>query len=93
MKTAAPKGGGADGNRRTTEPSNFTPRAAAAQALTPDLPALRERLVGARRRLVERIALEYDSERTYPDTFWVKLLSDIQVTIEAVDAVAAEGEP
>ncbi len=57
-----------------------------------DLVELRERLVGARRRLVERIALEYDSERTYPDTFWVKLLSDIHVTISAVDAVVDEGE-
>ncbi len=91
MKTAAPKGSGAVGDRETTGPDALTPSAAAAQAAIPDLPALRERLLGARRRLVERIALEYDSERTYPDTFWVKLLADIQIAIAAVDAVVAEG--
>ena len=58
-----------------------------------DLPALRERLVEARRRLVERIALEFDPERTYPDTAWTKMLADIQGTITAVDAVVAEGGP
>ena len=91
MKPAAPKGGGGDDARNTTLPSTLTPSAAAAQAAIPDLPALRERLLSARRRLVERIALEYDSERTYPDTFWVKLLADIQIAIAAVDAVVAEG--
>ena len=57
-----------------------------------DLPSLRERLLEARRRLVERIALEYAPERTYPDTAWTRMLADIQITIAAVDAVAAEGE-
>ena len=90
METAAPKGGGGDDARNTALPNTLTPSAAAAQAASPDLPALRERLLSAR-RLVERIALEYDSERTYPDTFWVKLLADIQIAIAAVDAVVAEG--
>lgn len=90
MKPAAPKGGGGDDARNTTLPSTLTP-SATVQAASPDLPALRERLLSARRRLVERIALEYDSERTYPDTFWVKLLADIQIAIAAVDAVVAEG--
>ncbi len=90
MKPAAPKGGGGNDARNTTLPSTLTP-SAAVQAASPDLPALRERLLSARRRLVERIALEYDSERTYPDTFWVKLLADIQIAIAAVDAVVAEG--
>ena len=92
METAAPKGGGGDDAKNTALPTTLTP-SAAAQAAIPDLPALRERLLGARRRLVERIALEYDSERTYPDTFWVKLLADIQIAIAAVDAVVAEGGP
>ncbi len=54
-----------------------------------DLPALRERLVGARRRLLERIALEYDPERTYPDTAWTRMVADIHITILAVDDMMA----
>ncbi len=55
-----------------------------------DLNALRDRLLNARRRLIERIALEYGPERTYPDTAWTRMLADIHVAIAAVDAVAAE---
>ena len=57
METAAPKGGDADGDRKTTGPCNSIPRAAAAQVATPDLPALRDRLLEARRRLDGGVAL------------------------------------
>ncbi len=92
MKTAAPKGGDADDARKTTRPHTLTPSAAAAQAATPDLPALRERLLEARRRLVERVAEDYPADRRFPDTAWTKMLADIQIAIAAVDAVVAEGE-
>ncbi len=61
-----------------------------------DLPALRERLVNARRRLVERLADDFPPDRRFPDSGWTKMLADIQAAIEAVDAVAvaaAEGGP
>lgn len=90
MKTAAPKGGGADGSTRTTGHRSSTTRTAAKQV---DLPALRDRLVGARRRLVERIADDFPDDRRFPDTGWSRLLADIQLVIAAVDAVAAEDGP
>ena len=89
MKTAAPKGGGANGVRKTG-PDTSTPSAAATQA---DLPALRERLVAARRRLVERIADDFPDDRRFPDSGWSRLLADIHLVIAAVDAVAAEDGP
>ncbi len=58
-----------------------------------DLPALRERLVGARRRLVERLADDFPPDRRFPDSGWTKMLADIQAAIEAVDAVVTEGGP
>ena len=88
MDTAAPKGGG-DGDSKTTGCSNSTPRAAA-QVAIPDLPAFRARLVAARARLVERIILEYDPDRRFPDSGWTRMLADIQATIGAVDAMIAE---
>ena len=65
MKRAARFGGGADGDRRQTGPSTSTTRAAAFQV---DLPALRERLVGARRCLVGRIADDFPPDRRFPDS-------------------------
>ncbi len=91
MRTAAPKGGGANGFRRSTGPSNSTPRAAAAQSI-PDLPAFRARLVAARARLIERIAEDWSDDRRFPDFGWSRLLADIEICIQAVDAVVAEGE-
>ncbi len=70
-------------------PAHKQPRPAPAPAL--DLVALRERLVGARRRLVERLAEDYPADRRFPDGGWTRMLADIQAAIEAVDAVAAEG--
>ena len=93
MKTAAPKGGGAYGDRRTTGHRSFTTCAAAGQELTPDLATLRARLVGARRRLVERIADDFPDDRRFPDSGWTRMLADIQAAIAAVDAVVAEGAP
>ena len=93
MRTAAPKGGGVDGNRSQTEhlPSNTS--AAPPQEVFIDLPAFRARLVEARRRLVERIAGDFPADRRFPDSGWTRLLADIQAAIQAVDAVLAEGEP
>ncbi len=65
------------------------PRPATAPAL--DLVGLRERLLEARRRLVERIAEDFPADRRFPDTGWSRLLADIQLVIAAVDAVIAEG--
>ena len=62
-------------------------------APTLDLVGLRERLLEARRRLLERIAQEYDPERTYPDTAWTRMVADIQAAIAAVDDVLDEGRP
>jgi len=90
MKTAAPKGGGGEGDCRTTGHDTSTTSAAAVQV---DLPALRKRLVGARRRLVERIADDFPADRRFPDTGWSRLLADIHLVISAVDAVMDESGP
>ena len=92
MATAAPRGGSAEGARRTTEPCNSTPSAAAGQQPIPDLPVFRDRLVAARARLIERIILEYDPERAYPDTAWTRMVADLHVTILAVNAMISEDQ-
>ena len=58
-----------------------------------DLPAFRERLVVSRTRLIERIILEYDPERAYPDTAWTRMVADLHVVIMAVDAMMEEARP
>ncbi len=93
MATAAPRGGSAEGDRRTTEPCNSTPRAAAGQQPIPDLPVFRDRLVAARARLVERIADDFPADRRFPDSGWTRLLADIQAAIMAVDDMIAEAGP
>lgn len=60
-------------------------------APTVDLVGLRERLLEARRRLVERIAKDFPADRRFPDSGWTRMLADIQAAIAAVDAVVAEG--
>lgn len=50
-----------------------------------DLPALRERLLEARRRLIKLVA-EDPPDRTFPNPTWVKMLADVQGAIEAVMA-------
>ncbi len=60
-------------------------------APAPDLIGLRERLLEARRRLVERIAEDFPADRRFPDSGWSRLLADIQLVIAAVDAVVGEG--
>ncbi len=71
----------------------LSPRPARAMGATDgvDLVGLRERLLEARRRLVERIAEDYPADRRFPDSGWSRLLADIQLVIAAVDAVVAEG--
>ncbi len=65
----------------------------AAPAPALDLVGLRERLVEARRRLVERIAEDFPADRRFPDSGWSRLLADIQHVIAAVDDVVAEDVP
>ena len=90
MKRAARFGGGADGDNKPTEPDTSTTFTTAAQA---DLPAFRERLIGARRRLVERIAEDFPADRRFPDSGWTRMLADIQIAIATVDAMMAEDGP
>jgi len=89
MATAAPKGGGDEGDCRTTEHDNSTTGAAATPAI-PDLRTLRDRLAGARRRLIERISEDWTDDRRFPDSGWTRMLADIQVAISAVDAMMDE---
>ncbi len=64
-----------------------------APAPTVDLVGLRDRLLGARRRLVGRLAEDFPADRRFPDSGWSRLLADIHIAIAAVDAVAAEDRP
>ncbi len=75
----------------TRSPAQKQTRPAPAPAV--DLVGLRDRLLEARRRLVERIAEDFPADRRFPDTGWSRLLADIQLVIAAVDAVIAEGAP
>lgn len=69
---------------------------AASQPETPAVrtppPVLRERLVEARRRLIERIAEDWPADRRFSDSGWTRMLADVHIAIEAVDA-AAEDRP
>ena len=59
----------------------------------PDLIGLRERLLEARRRLVERLAEDYPADRRFPDSRWTRMLAATQAAIPAVDAVVAAAPP
>ncbi len=94
MATAARGGGGATNqHRRSTRGHCSSATGAAATQAIPDLRILRDRLAGARRRLVERLADDFPPDRRFPDSGWTRMLADIQAAIEAVDAVVAEGTP
>ena len=71
----------------TRSPAQKQTRPAPAPAV--DLVGLRERLLEARRRLVERIAEDFPADRRFPDSGWTRMLADIQAAIAAVDAVVA----
>ena len=58
-----------------------------------DLVGLRDRLVGARRRLIERIDADWTDDRRFPDSGWTRMLADVQAAINAVDDVVAEDGP
>ena len=75
----------------TRSPAHKQTRPAPAPAV--DLVGLRERLLEARRRLVERIAEDFPADRRFPDSGWTRMLADIHIAIAAVDAVAAEDRP
>ena len=64
-----------------------------ARAPAPDLHDLRERLVGVRRRLLQRLAEDWPDDRRFPDSAWCRMLSDVQGALQAADAVVAEGAP
>ena len=67
------------------------PRPASSPAI--DLVGFRDRLVAARLRLIERIADDFPDDRRFPDSGWTRLLADIEICIQAVDAVGAGGTP
>ncbi len=58
-----------------------------------DLSQFRDRLKVARRYLVGRIAEDDDPDRKFPDSGWLRILSTLQTSLEAVEAVMAEKEP
>ena len=89
MATAARGGGGAEKTRTTTGDGYSTTLPAATQPI-PDLHGLRDRFVGARRRLVERLADGFPPDRRFPDSGWTRMLADIEIAIQAVDAVVDE---
>jgi len=64
-----------------------------ASAPTVDLGGLRERLLEARQRLVERLAEDFPADRRFPDSGWTRMLADIEICIRALDVVVAEGAP
>ncbi len=72
-------------------PAHKQPRPAPAP--TVDLVGLRERLLEARRRLVERIAEDFPPDRRFPDSGWTRILADIEIAIMAVDGVMGEDGP
>ncbi len=95
-KKAPAAGGAANGGlENATHNPKHKPSAPDCQAPSPaiDLVNLRDRLVEARRRLLERVAEDYPADRRFPDTSWTRMLADIHIAIAAVDAVVAEGGP
>ncbi len=86
-------GRGASSQYRPADSTRSPAQKQTRPAPTVDLVGLRERLVEARRRLVERIAEDFPADRRFPDTGWSRLLADIHIAIAAVDAVAAEDRP
>ena len=77
----------------TPSPAHKQPRPAPASAPPVDLVGLRDRLVGARRRLVERLAEDFPPDRRFPDSAWTRMLADIEIAIMAVDGVMGEDGP
>ena len=94
QKTPRPVRGEAQKKSQTTHPQykDFF-RARQTSLSVPALAEFRERLVVARARLVERIVGEYDPAHTYPSTAWTRMVSDLHITIMALDAMIAEGAP
>ncbi len=98
MAKEKPRRGHAAGRGSSSEikPADSTRSLAHKQprpAPAPDLIGLRERLLEARRRLVERIAEDFPADRRFPDTGWSRLLADIHITIMAVDDMIAGAGP
>ena len=83
MRTAAPKGGGADANRKLVGPGLSIPSGAAGQALTHVLPTWR-RLDSVIGEIVANLRRQRVAE-DFP--------ADIQIAISALGAVVAEGRP
>lgn len=57
-----------------------------------DLSQFRDRLKVARTYLAGRIAEDDDPSRKFPDSGFLRIFATIQTSIEAVEAVMAEGE-
>ena len=58
----------------------------------PDLAEFRERLIGARARLIERIIVEYDPAHQYPSTAWTRMVADLHALIQGVDGMLSEAK-
>ena len=57
-----------------------------------DLAQFRDRLKVARTYLAGRIAEDDDPTRRFPDSGWLRILSTLQTSLEAVEAVLKEDE-
>ena len=55
-----------------------------------NLAEFRDRLKVARTYLAGRIAEDDDPSRRFPDSGWLRILSTLQTSLEAVEAVMAE---
>ena len=76
-----------------SNPPTTHPLSATAAADSVDLPALRDRLLATRARLLEQVANDWGPGRRYPDTSWCRMLADVQGALQAVDAVMGEAGP
>ncbi len=73
--------------------NNTYPKPEPAKDQPIDCAGLRNRLCGARRRLLERLGDDWAEDRRFPDSAWSRLLADVEICIQAVDAQAAEDQP
>ncbi len=90
MNKNAPAVGAAGGAKRVLVEVEANTDSTDSAPSRQELAAFRARLVAARARLVERIILEYDPDKTNPSTAWTRMVADIHATILAVDDMMAD---
>ena len=89
MKKNAPAAGATGGAKRVLVDIEANTDSTDSAPSRQELAAFRARLVAARARLVERVILEYDPDKTYPSPAWTRMVADIHATIGAVDDMMA----